>query len=135
MAEIFDNPEQIVWLDVNSRIGTVGKPDLLSNAAAINNSLYNLFRTPIGARGPIGQPEYGTSLPFILHEPLDYITANKIKIVIIQAIQRWEPRVYVDMNSTVVNVDRNNNAFRAAIRYTVIATKEAGTGNFLFRRT
>lgn len=135
MADIFDNPEQIVWSDVNSRIGLVGKPDLLTNVGAINNSLYNLFRTPIGARGPIGQPEYGTNLPFILHEPLDYITANKIKIVIIQAIQRWEPRIYVDMKSTSVDIDRNNNAFKAVVRYTIVANNETGTGNYLFRRT
>jgi phage baseplate assembly protein W len=101
----------VVWLDVNTRAGENGKPDLVANLQAVNNSLYNLFRCNIGARGPIFQPEYGTGLMYLLEEPLDYITANKIRIVLIQAIQRWEPRVELDMNRTRVDPNRQLAAF------------------------
>jgi phage baseplate assembly protein W len=133
MADV-NAKDPVVWLDVNTRIGLNGRADLVSDIQAVNNSLYNLFRCPIGARGPIGQPEYGTSLIWILHEPLDFITANKIKIVIIQAIQRWEPRVVLDMKNTSVTPVIATMSFQAAVHYTLSATNERGQGSFLFRK-
>lgn len=119
-----------IWLDVNTLIGVSPLPDLVPDVQAINNSLYNLFRCPVGARGPIFQPEYGSGLMQLLHEPLDYITANKIKMYLFQAIQRWEPRVNIDMGNSFVKVNSNINAFYAQMAYTIVATKQAGLGTF-----
>ena len=124
----------VVWLDVNTLIGQSSKSDLLPNVSAINNSLYNLFRCPIGARGPIFNPEYGASLYRILHEPFDYITANKIRVVLIQAVQRWEPRIDVDVGNTGVALDFSQGVFVCTIAYTLVATQEVGTGTFAFSR-
>lgn len=132
------NPAQetvnVVWLDVNTLLGASLKPDLLPDVHAINNSLYNLFRCPIGARGPIFQPEYGSSIFQLLHEPFDNITANKVKMYTIQAIQRWEPRIHLDMARSRVDADRNLNGYRVLISYTIVATKQDGVGNFLINR-
>jgi phage baseplate assembly protein W len=124
----------VVWLDVNSRIATNGKPDLLPNIQAINNSLFNLFATPIGTRGPIFQPEYGTGLYHILHEPLDLITSNKIKIVLIQAIQRWEPRIELDLNRTTVAPDYERAAFIVQVSYNLVGLRDNETATFLLKR-
>jgi phage baseplate assembly protein W len=124
----------VVWLDVNTRAGVNGRPDLLPNVYAINNSLFNLFRCPIGARGPIGQPEYGTGLMYILHEPLDYLTSNKIKIVLIQAIQRWEPRIEVDLLRTTVVPDVVRAAFQVTVHYRIVGSNENGLGNYLLKQ-
>lgn len=120
-----------VWLDVNSRLGADLKPDLMPNIQAINNSLYNLLRCPIGARGPIFQPEYGTILYRLLHEPLDPITAHKIRIAFIQAIQRWEPRIDLDMDRTAVIPDYSIAGYRIVIYYTLATTIDQGTATFL----
>lgn len=124
----------VVWLDVNTLIGTGLKPDLLPDVQAINNSLYNLFRCPIGARGPIFQPEYGSNIFKLLHDPLDYITANKVKMFTIQAIQRWEPRIHLDMMNTRVDPDYNSNAYHVSIVYSIVATKQVGNGSFLMSK-
>lgn len=124
----------VVWLDVNSRIGSANRTDLLPNISAINNSLFNLFSCPIGARGPIGQPEYGTGLYHILHEPLDLITSNKIKLVLIQSIQRWEPRIELDLARTAVFPDYERAAFIVQVSYNLVSTKENETATFLLKK-
>jgi phage baseplate assembly protein W len=125
----------VVWLDVNTLIDTNStKPDLLPNTGSINNSLYNLFRCPVGARGPIFQPEYGSSLLRLLHEPLDYITANKIRMYSIQAVQKWEPRINLDLTLTRVDPDISLSGFKVTIAYIVVATKASGNGSFLLSK-
>ncbi len=124
----------VVWLDVNSRMGESLKPDLLPNVQAINNSLYNLLRCPIGARGPIFQPEYGTLLYRLLHEPLDPITANKIRISFIQAIQRWEPRIDINMEKSSVVPNYAQASFTVTIYYTIVSEAQQGVATFSLSR-
>jgi phage baseplate assembly protein W len=125
---------EVVWLDINTLLGEGFKQDLLPNILAINNSIYNLFRCPIGARGPIFQPDYGTSLQRLLHEPLDFITAHKIRMVSIQALQRWEPRIDVDVSRSKVEPDFANAAFRVTIYYNVAASGTLGVATYLLNR-
>lgn len=125
----------VVWLDVNTMLGTGLKSDLLLDVNAINNSLYNLFRCPVGARGPIFQPEYGSSIFQLLHEPLDYITANKVRMYTIQAIQRWEPRIVLDMARSRVDPDLNRNAYMVSIYYSIVATKQLGNGSYILGKS
>ena len=125
----------VTWLDVNTRLGEGFKADLLPEVQAINNSLHNLFRCPIGARGPIFQPEYGSLLMMLLHEPLDLITSNKIRMILIQASQRWEPRIKVVLGRTTVYPDYARAGFVATVGYDVITSKEQGAANFLFSQS
>lgn len=124
----------VEWLDVNTRLGEGFVSDLLPEIQALNNSLYNLFRCPIYSRGPIFQPEYGASLMYLLHEPADLITANKIRMVLIQASQRWEPRIKVDVARTVVFPVPAKAGFRAQVAYDVLATQQKGAANFLLSK-
>lgn len=119
-----------VWLDLNSRLGLSAKPDLLPDISAINNSLFNLFSCPIGARGPIFEPEYGTVLHRLLHDPLDGYTANKIRANLIQAIQRWEPRIELDIANTVILPDFDIPGYRVKTAYTILASGTYGQGTF-----
>lgn len=119
-----------VWLDVNSNLGIDGKPDLLPNVEAINNSLYNLFNCPVGARGPLFQPEFGTILHRMLHEPLDYSTANKIRVYLYQAIQRWEPRITLDMATSSIVPDFTLPGYKLTLYYSISSTSDKGSGTF-----
>lgn len=125
---------QVVWLDVNTEIDINGKPDLVANVQAINNSLFNLFRCNIGARGPIFQPEYGTGLLNLLQEPIDYITANKIRMVLIQALQRWEPRIEVDQNRTRVDPNMTTAAFEVRVYYNIVGLDQYGNFSFAMKK-
>lgn len=134
LAPLNSQTSNVVWLDVNSRLSQNGRPDLLPNIRALMNSLFNLFQCPIGARGPIFEPEYGSILYSMLQEPLDLISSNKIKAGVIQAIQRWEPRIEVDIMNTFVMPDYNRNAFRVRLVFKLIATQEVAQENFLLNR-
>jgi phage baseplate assembly protein W len=135
LAPVGSQITNVVWLDVNSKLSQNGRPDLLPNIRALMNSLFNLFQCPIGARGPIFEPEYGSILYSMLQEPLDLISANKIKAGVIQAIQRWEPRIEVDIMNTFVVPDYSFNAFRVRLVFKLIATQEVAQENFLLNRT
>lgn len=124
----------VVWLDVNTNIGLNGKSDLLPNMRALVNSLFNLFQCPIGARGPIFEPEYGSVLFNMLQEPLDFISARKIQIGLVQAVQRWEPRIELDMNRTQVAPDYNRNAFLVMLVFKILATQEVVQEKFILKR-
>lgn len=120
-----------VYLDFNTLADVNGKADLLPDVLAINNSLYNLFRCHVGGRGPIFQPQYGTNLMQMIHEPTDMITANKIRILLIQAIQRWEPRIVVDMLRTTVEPVLELPGFAVQVYYTITGLNIQGSTGVL----
>lgn len=115
---------QVAWLDVNSNIRNNGKPDLLPDIHAINNSIRNLFKCPIGARGRIFQPTYGTFLYNLLHEPLDQETAFRIRASLVQSLEKWEPRIRLDHANTRVDPVYSLPGFRVQVRYFYILTNE-----------
>lgn len=118
------------WIDVNSRYKQSNKPLLLTNVSAINNSLQNLFSCPIGSRGRIMQPRYGTFIYNLLQEPIDAITANKLRASLIQTIEEWEPRIQLDYSSTYVIPDSMRPGYKVQVKYTYIATGEPSVADF-----
>lgn len=90
------------WIDMNSRFTKDNLPDRLPDDLAIVNSLYNLFNCAVGQRGKIFQPEYGSEWLAYLQEPIDQITASKMRISMIQSIARWEPRITLDYSRTSI---------------------------------
>lgn len=98
--------QEFGYIDVNPDPTGNGYGDLLyGEAAVVVGSIRNMFACPIGDRGRIFQPTYGTWLYQLLQEPLDAITAHKIEIALIQSIQNWEPRIEILAGLTSVNED------------------------------
>lgn len=91
------------WIDINTRITQNNLPDRLPDSLAIiYASLTNLFNCSIGERGKTFQPEYGSEWRQFLQEPIDEITAAKMRIAMIQAIVRWEPRLQLDYSKSAI---------------------------------
>lgn len=91
------------WVDVNTLFTQNAYPDRLPDLQSIMwCSLVNLFNCPIGARGRIFQPTYGSMWYQFLQEPVDEVTAAAMRIAMIQSIQLWEPRITLDMNNTYI---------------------------------
>ncbi len=107
------------WVDVNSNFTLDGNPDLLPDVPAIGNSLYNLFQCPIGSRGRIFQPTYGSLWWQFIHEPLDPITATKMQMASIGAIQSWEPRIQINVSDTYINPNYTLPGYDVRISYTL----------------
>lgn len=91
------------FIDSNTLFTANVYPDRFPDMQAVlYSSLFNLFNCPIGARGRIFEPEYGSSWYQFIQEWADPITASRMKVAMVQSIQRWEPRVTLIMNETYI---------------------------------
>jgi len=119
-----------VWLDVNSDARQNGRPDLLPDVLAINNSLKNLFRCPIGGRGRIFQPEYGTFLWYLLQEPFGNQSAQKIRASLIQSIEKWEPRIKLIYQATSLLPNYQAPGYQVNVAYLYLLTNLPNKASF-----
>lgn len=100
------NLNNAVWIDVNTQITLNNLPDRLPDSEAIiRSSLFNLFNCVPGQRGRTFQPEYGSMWLQFIHEPISDATAVKMEMFMIQAIDRWEPRITLDRFNTSITPD------------------------------
>lgn len=91
------------WVDINPCYGENSLPMRLPDAQSVMYcSLYALLNCPIGDRGGIFEPEYGSDLFWYLQEPCDAITAEKVKMSLITTFSKWEPRIQLDTSATTV---------------------------------
>lgn len=92
-----------LWVDVNTNYGLNTLPDRVpDDLAIVKSSLFNLFNCTPGQRSRTFQPTYGSYWLQFLQEPLCDMTAMKMETFMIQAIQRWEPRIKIDLSSTSI---------------------------------
>lgn len=119
-----------IYVDANSGVTQNNLPDRIPDDLAIRNSLYNLFNCPIGARGKIFQPEYGSEWYQFLQEPIDAITAAKMRIGMIQSIARWEPRIVLDYSKTSIVADSTLPGYYVNINGVDTITKKAVNASF-----
>ena len=119
------------WIDVNTLVSMNSMPDRLPDEQGITySSLFNLFNCPIGGRGRIFEPTYGSILYQILQEPVDELSTQTIQIGFIQAIARWEPRIVIDYSNTYVLADYTMPGYRIRLAYTVNLSKQRISQDF-----
>lgn len=119
------------WIDVNTQYGLNNLPDRLSDDQAIvYSSLYNLFNCVPGQRARTFQPTYGSIWLQFIHEPISSLTAQKMEIFMIKAIQKWEPRIKVDLTRSSVIEDTNIPGYRVRISYTMPGSSSSQQVNF-----
>lgn len=103
-----------IYVDVNTRISKNNIPELIPDIDSVKwSALYNLFFCPVGARGPIFQPRFGSNLYYILQEPLDDESAKNLEIAMFDAIRTWEPRVEIDIPNSRIITDEMLPGYRA----------------------
>lgn len=119
------------YLDLNRNFGSSSEPDILFDSNAISQALHNIFSTSPGEAGPIFNPEFGSLLPYLLQEPMDEVTAFKVRAATIQAVQRWEPRIFIDNQNTFVEADYQSLAYRVTLTYVIRKTGEKSTSNLV----
>lgn len=122
--------ENATWIDANSLFTINGNPDRLPDVLAVQNSLYNLFNCPIGARARTFQPEYGSLWYQFIQEPIDQSTGNKMQVAMIQAIARWEPRITVDMSNSFITPDLTLPGYQVRIAYALNLTSKPSAVSF-----
>lgn len=121
---------EVVWVDVNSNFGEDVDPELVTEIKAINNSLFNIFNCPVGSR-PF-EREYGSNVLAALFEPADGETATFLDLSIYQAIKRWEPRIRMNLQSSLIT--RDGDTFVISIVYTILRTSIQSSYDFTIKK-
>lgn len=123
------------WIDVNTNVTLNVLPDRLPDTQAIRlSSLINLFNCPIGGRSRLFEPTYGTVIYELLQEPIDEVTAQSIQIGILQAIQKWEPRIILDFRNTHVIPDYSLPGYRVRLSGVLTVTSEPIDASFALQQ-
>ena len=66
---------------------------VVTNEQAIHNSIRNILGTQIGTLP--GKPDFGSRIKELLFDFMDDITKDNLKYFIIEALTKWEPRIYI----------------------------------------
>lgn len=104
---------------------TSGKIDLSSNTQSINECLGILLRTRPGEM--LGDPDWGCNLINRVFQYQGVILAELIKEDILNAVQKYEPRITMTSNDiTIVN---NVNVVNIYLEYVIKETGEINSYN------
>ena len=104
----------------------------VKDKAAIVQSITALLLTMKGER-PF-QPELGCDIKKILFEPLDYASAGTIKKEVKETLDRYEPRIRIDLIDC--EPDFNNNGYSVELHYTIVGREDAPIAvEFILERT
>lgn len=87
----------------------------------IRSSIWMILSTKKGER--VCLPEFGTRLYELLFELNDMVTRTLARQIVIEDIERWEPRVQVGEVS-ILSEDRELQVY---VEYAIIGTDEAAT--------
>lgn len=84
---------------------------------AVRNSVINILTTKKMERRML--PEFGASLEQLLFEPITDLTSERIRRVIEEALNNWEPRVEV----TAINIkaDEDNMMYNIIVEYNILS--------------
>ena len=123
------------WLDVNPQFTNNLQPERFADVISVlYSSFFNLMNCPIGARGRIFQPEYGSSLMWFLQESISEITAQKMRLAVMQIFGRWEPRIDLDYRNTQITPDYSLPGYRIRISGTFKLNKQYASVDFAVRQ-
>ncbi len=101
--------------------------------AHIHESIVQILGTRIGER--FMRPEFGSRLKDLVFEPNDEVLKGLVRHYVIEAIERWEKRVYVtgvSFDESPLTIDQNVLLVRVA--YRVISSQVEGNLVYPFYR-
>jgi phage baseplate assembly protein W len=103
-----------LW-DVNIVFSRSRSDFIVNDSDAIKIMIANVLFTIPGER--VFEPEFGSDLPFLLHEPMNDITAWRIENASYRALSRWIPYIRVDRPNSRVVPDYDRGVYKASIPY------------------
>jgi phage baseplate assembly protein W len=119
------NNEKIFASDLAFKptVSNTGDLSVVTNRAAINQSLFNIIKTRKGSR--VGNPEFGAGVETFLFEPLTQDTAEAMGKAIVSQITLWEPRINI-LSTEMKVYDAPQAGYELSIRYIILQTFTEG---------
>ena len=97
------------------KAGSKGLFEVKTDLELIKSNIIQILGTRKGER--VMLPEFGSRILDFIHEPLDHITCALLRVELIDAITRWEPRIILDRKNTRVIPYPAEFLVRADLRY------------------
>lgn len=123
----------ILYTDLNANLGERGDA-LVYNFEAVRQGIFNILTTVPGEAGPIFEPEFGSLIYNLLAEPLDDRTSYALRGATIQALQRWEPRIELDLSKTSITPVETIQGYEVNIYYRLVETSEPQNVSLFLRK-
>jgi len=105
-------------------ISNTGDLSTVTNRDAINQSIYNIIKTPRGSR--VGNPLFGAGIETFLFEPLTQDVAENMGKAIVGQILLWEPRIRIVTTDLKV-YDAPQAGYALSISYIILETFTNGS--------
>ena len=109
-------PEYVVYADINQ--SSPGDAPVIYNMEAVMQGLSNLFHTRPGER--LFRPSIGSALHTIVFKPINDTTSILLKQILINAVEKWEPRVQVVRNLTKITPQPDSFGYDISVVYKVL---------------
>ncbi len=104
MASISPNGE-VIYSDVNIALGGRSNYELVLNENAVQQSIINIITTRKGSR-PFRR-DFGSNLMDLVFDPLDEVTARRMRNQLLNEIAAQEPRVVIEDVEVVPDYDND----------------------------
>ena len=95
--------------------GQKGLFNVENDIELIEGNIIQILGTRKGER--VMLPDFGSKILDFIFEPLDHITCALLRIEIIEAIKKWEPRVTLDKQNTIIIPYPNEFKVQAHLSY------------------
>jgi phage baseplate assembly protein W len=115
-------PQLFYFNDLNRRFQQTSNQLVITSVDALNMDIDNILECP--KKSFMFNRGFGSQIKSILFEPMNDLTANKLKILFIEAIQAWEPRVRLDFQNSVVVPYPDIHQYVAYLIYTILSNNQ-----------
>lgn len=119
---------EIRWTDVSYQ----GLPQNSEGYSALQEAVNNIINTTPGER--LFTPWFGCDLENLLFEPIDTITATRIRVKMIACIQDSDPRIRVDRSQSTVQASPDDNRYDVKLVLQILGVGQPGVFSFSLER-
>jgi phage baseplate assembly protein W len=121
-----------LYKDLDLMFGVTATNDVAKrlDVNAVKQSIKNLLFIRKGEK--LFRPEIGTDLYRILFEPMDFLTIDLLRDVILETIEKYEPRARIE--DIEINPDFDNNSYDVTLYFFVIGVLLPVTFNLTLQR-
>ena len=121
-----------VFSDVNTFFGVNTDPVLVTNAAAIENNITNILNTVVGTY-PWNRSVGANLLPLVF-DPANATNAASIRLFLLQALTKYEPRATFHPMETVVALLDTGDGYAIVIPYSLPSFNYVGSYSAVLTR-
>lgn len=111
------------FYDINPFYNPDSSPALsVSGVQAIKTAISFLVTSHIGSRSRTFNPDWGSDLITFINEPMDSATSLVIRSSIVNALDKWEPRVVVNASDVEVTPYTSINGYKVKITFSIVGS-------------